>query len=32
VDENAAAAELDLDPALFEEVNRLLEPVVAPPI
>jgi aryl-alcohol dehydrogenase-like predicted oxidoreductase len=32
VDENAAAAELDLDPALFEEVDRLLEPVVAPPI
>jgi aryl-alcohol dehydrogenase-like predicted oxidoreductase len=32
VDENVAAAELDLDPALFEEVDRLLEPVVAPPI
>jgi len=28
VDENAAAADLDIDPALFEEVNRILEPVL----
>jgi voltage-dependent potassium channel beta subunit len=28
VDENAAAADLDIDPALFDEVNRILEPVL----
>ena len=28
VDENAAAADLDIDGALFEEVNRILEPVL----
>jgi len=27
VDENAAAADLDIDPSLFDEVNRILEPV-----
>lgn len=29
VDENVAAADLHLDPALFEEVNRILDPVQA---
>jgi len=28
VDENAAAADLDIDPSLFDEVNRILEPVL----
>jgi len=28
VDENAAAADLDIDPALFDQVNRILEPVL----
>jgi aryl-alcohol dehydrogenase-like predicted oxidoreductase len=32
VDENVAAADLDLDPRVLEAVGRLLEPVVAPPI
>lgn len=32
VDENVAAAELDLDPAIFEGVDLLLDPVSAPPI
>ncbi len=29
VDDNVAAAELHLDPAIFEEMNRILEPVTA---
>ena len=28
VDENTAAGDLNLDPSLFEEVNRILEPVL----
>jgi aryl-alcohol dehydrogenase-like predicted oxidoreductase len=32
VDENVAAADLDLDSRVLEAVDRLLEPVVAPPI
>jgi aryl-alcohol dehydrogenase-like predicted oxidoreductase len=32
VDENVAAADLDLDPRVLEAVDLLLEPVVAPPI
>jgi len=28
VDENAAAADLDIDPSLFDQVNRILEPVL----
>ena len=32
VDENVAAAGLAIDPAVFEEMNRLLEPVLAEPV
>ncbi|HEY7471735.1 MAG TPA: aldo/keto reductase family protein [Gemmatimonadota bacterium] len=32
VDENVAAADLDLAPATLDAVDRLLEPVLAPPI
>ena len=32
VDENAAAAELDLDPAIVDTVDRLLDPVTSSPI
>ena len=32
VDENVAAAGLSIDPAVFEEMNRLLEPVLAQPV
>ncbi|MGH7565529.1 MAG: aldo/keto reductase family protein [Gemmatimonadota bacterium] len=32
VDENVAAAEVDLDPAVFDALDRLLVPVTAPPI
>jgi aryl-alcohol dehydrogenase-like predicted oxidoreductase len=32
VDENVAAADLDLDPAVFETVDRVLKMVSAPPI
>ena len=28
VDENAAAADFDIDPSLFDDVNRILEPVL----
>ncbi|HJR53046.1 MAG TPA: aldo/keto reductase family protein [Gemmatimonadota bacterium] len=32
VDENVAAADISIDPAVFEEMNRLLEPVLAEPV
>jgi len=32
VEENVAAAELDLDPVVFDALDRLLVPVTAPPI
>jgi aryl-alcohol dehydrogenase-like predicted oxidoreductase len=28
VDDNAAAGDLQIDPAIFEEMNRILEPVI----